>query len=197
MPVPSLKHPTRAGSPAQGSFFLPPCDKRLYSCPTSLATSLPLTLHPTTLPSAFPTAFQLKKEDFCLRDNPPFICEDKNMKRGFSAMCLFRALFLSSLSTHLSAGSIVGLLIQLGPPRLQTVLGVRGLQELGWINALEGGGGVATGTVEWRMNSPDSHLNPVTCEATLHQSHKDTHTLTHTASQTCMHTIMTSHRPVC
>lgn len=153
MPVSSLKHPARAGSPAQGSFFLPPCDKRLYSCPTSLAASLPLTLHPTTLPSAFPPAFQLEKEDFCLRDNPPFICEDKNMKRGFSAMCLFRPLFfLSSFSPHcvflglsfffvffLSTSQpppLWRLLIQLGPPRLQTVLGVRGLQKLGWLNAL-------------------------------------------------------------
>lgn len=108
MPVSSLKHPARAGSPAQGSFFLPPCDKRLYSCPTSLAASLPLTLHPTTLPSAFPPAFQLEKEDFCLRDNPPFICEDKNMKRGFSAMCLFRPLFFFCLlSLHIPAASIV------------------------------------------------------------------------------------------
>lgn len=107
MPVPSLKHPARAGSPAQGSFFLPPCDKRLYSCPTSLAGALPLTLHPSTLPSAFPLAFQLKKEDFCLRDNPPFICEDKNMKRGFSAMCLFRPLVFCLLSLHISAASIV------------------------------------------------------------------------------------------
>lgn len=107
MPVLSLKHPTRAGSPAQGSFFLPPCDKRLYSCPTSLAASLPLTLHPTTLPSAFPPAFQLKKEDFCLRDNPPFICEDKNMKRGFSAVCLFSPIFFCLPSIHILASSIV------------------------------------------------------------------------------------------
>lgn len=54
-------------------------------------------------------------------------------------MCLFRPLFFFFFVFFLYTSQpppLWRLLIQLGPPRLQTVLGVRGLQELGWVNAL-------------------------------------------------------------
>lgn len=72
-----------------------------------------------------------------MRENLPFISGDKKMKRGFSTLYLSPLFVFILYASLLSVCTIVEpLQPKVGPPCLQSVLGVRRPGELGWLNAL-------------------------------------------------------------
>lgn len=87
-PVPffSLERPTHARTHAQGLFFLPPHDKRLYCRPTSFYLSLSI-LPLFCLPRAFSWLFNPRKR-LRLRVKLPFTSEDKKKRKRKGALVL-------------------------------------------------------------------------------------------------------------
>lgn len=104
--------------------ILPPHDKRLYGWPTSLATSLYLSLFilAVSLCQVVFPGFSTQDRRLCLRENLPFISEDKKRKGGFNGMYLFSPFCLHSIHIFVACS-----IVQLRPPCRQPVLGVRGL----------------------------------------------------------------------
>lgn len=98
----------------------------------SLLLYLSLSILPVFVCQVLFPGFSTQERRLRLRENLPFISEDKKMKRGLSTMGLF-PLFVFILCTSSSCAPLCCLFIQLRPPCLQSVLGVRGL---GWITAL-------------------------------------------------------------
>lgn len=97
--------------------------------------------------------FSTQEKRLRLRENLPFISEDKKMKRGLSTMGLF-PLFVFILCTSSSCAPLWSL-----HPTQASVPSVCPQGERTRLDNRTGGWVIRA--AEWRMNSPDSYLNPL------------------------------------
>lgn len=124
----------------------------------SLPLYLSLSILPVSVCQVLFAGFSTQERRLCLRENLPFISRDKKMKRGFGTLYL-SPIFVFILYASFLSAPLCCVFIHPTRASLPSVC-PRG-ETTGRARLAKCTGGWVTGTAEWRMNSLDSHLNPL------------------------------------